>query len=139
MQDNTVDDPARLLYLPTPHAVHTAAAMGPPVLYEPAPHKLQPPAAVLPYPAEQLRAAMTTSSTDSTRDVVVADATHKHSVAWLSANAVIVVCGMKYVVFAARPVTAARVVALPPPPLRQPEFVEVAYKIELAGVDRLAL
>ena len=78
---------ATALYEPAAHAVHAGPAVeiAPPALYEPAGHAAQPPApACLPYPGVQLRAAMATSSTVSTRGVVTDDKTHKQSAGWLS-------------------------------------------------------
>ena len=69
-----VVDRLLLLYAPAPHDTHAAAAMAPPALYEPVAHAAQPPEGAVPYPGVQLRAAMITSSTPSTRFPVVADA-----------------------------------------------------------------
>jgi hypothetical protein len=65
-----------LPYAPAPHDVHAGAAVeiAPPALYVPTRHPAHPPSPDrLPYPGKQLRAATTTSSTDSTRDVAAAD------------------------------------------------------------------
>ena len=67
---------ARALYVPAAHDVHTGPAVEivPPVLYVPIRQAAHPPEPdCLPYPGAQLRAAITTSSTVSTRDVVAKD------------------------------------------------------------------
>ena len=71
-----VDADATLPYAPAAPAVHTGPAVeiAPPALYVPTRQAAHPPEPdCLPYPGAQLRAAITTSSTVSTRDVAAAD------------------------------------------------------------------